>query len=111
MTRRKGEVTDKQRNLSHPYQVELVAPLGRGYDIMSRWAAWHDHVTTSGSRSMCWCFRRPEVADAFAMDFGGRRIDRPVPPHYVEADLPDAKELERRAKGARVGLDIVMGGR
>ncbi|CAM5764588.1 hypothetical protein [Bosea minatitlanensis] len=110
MTRRKGEITPKHRNRSHPYQVALDRTPGPiAYGIMYRWAAWFDSETTPlGLHGMCWCFCRPEVADAFAMDFGGRRIDRPVESYYLKVDLPDARELERRAKTSR--NDRVTGG-
>ncbi|MGY6246649.1 hypothetical protein ACXIUS_03740 [Bosea thiooxidans] len=112
MTRRKGERTDKHRDRSHPYQVALEATPGpNAYDIMYRWAAWYDHATTTmGPRGMCWCFCRPEVADAFAMDFGGRRIDRPINPAWLKIDQPDRRELERRARAATLGLDRLAAG-
>jgi hypothetical protein len=110
MTRRKGEITTKHRNLSHPYQVALDLVSGPiAYDIMYRWAAWHDNETTpNGMNGMCWCFCRRDVADAFAMDFGGRRLDHPVRTYYLRVDLPDARELERRARAFR--SDRVTGG-
>ncbi|SIP95061.1 hypothetical protein [Bosea sp. TND4EK4] len=113
MTRRKGERTDKHRDLSHPYQVELAKPSGgAGHAVMSRWAAWFDHETTrNGPDGSCWCFCRPEVADAFAMDFGGRRRDLPIEPRRLAVDLPDRSEIERRAKAAWIGMEIVTGGR
>lgn len=114
MTRRRGERTDKHRDRSHPFQVEIQIPvggIGPAFDVMYRWATWHDHETTSAGRSMCWCFCRREVADAFAMDFGGRRIDRQVDPHFLKIDLPDAKELERRARVARIGMEKMTAGR
>lgn len=114
MARRKGERTDKHRNRSHPFQVEIQIPaggLGNTYDIMYRWAAWHSHATTSGYRSMRWCFCRRELADAFATDFGGLRIDMPVDPAWLAVDRPDARELERRARAATFGLERVESGR
>jgi hypothetical protein len=110
MTRRKGEVTTKHRNLSHPHQVALdQVPGPIAYDIMYRWAAWYDNETIpNGMDGMCWCFCQREVADAFAMDFGGRRVDRAGRAHDLRIDLPDARELERRARASQ--SDRVMGG-
>lgn len=111
MVRRKGEVTDRHRDRSHPFQVEIVVPdtgLGNAMLIMYRWAARHDHETTRRREGaihlMRWCFCLRETADAFAADFGGRRIDLPVDPHYLRIDRPDARELERRAKAMRFDL-------
>lgn len=118
MGRRKGEITDKRRNRSHPFQVEIVVPetgLGNAMLAMQRWAAAHDHERTRrserGRHIMRWCFCRPEVADAFAADCGGRRVDLPVDPAYLRIDRPDARELARREKAARVGLDLVEAAR
>lgn len=111
MGKRKGEITDKHRNRSHPFQVEMVTPLGNSIFTMSRWAAPFDHVTTSGLRVMRWCFCSRDVADAFATDFGGLRVDLPVDPMYLKIDNPDARELERRAKAARFGMDWVEAAR
>ena len=114
VTRRKGERTDRHRNLSHPFQVEIVVPgtgLGNAYDIMYRWAVVRGHATTTSGPMMCWCFCRPEHADAFAADFGGRRVDRPIEPGALHVDKPDRRELERRARAARSGIEITTGGR
>lgn len=114
MTRRKGEVTDKHRDLSHPFQVEIVVPLGglhAGAAIMYRWAAWFDHVTTSRGASMSWCFLNAATADAFAMDCGGRRVDKPVSPYGIALDQPSSKELERRFRASLYGIEIVTGGK
>lgn len=115
MSRRKGEITDKHRNRTHPFQVEIVIPgtgLGNAMNVMYRWACQHAHETTSLSepgrpeiRLMRWCFCRREVADAFATDFGGRRVDLPVDPHRLAADRPGARELERRVRAAGFGLE------
>lgn len=114
VTRRKGERTNKHRNLSHPFQVEIVVPstgLGNAYDIMYRWAALRGHATTSGAQTMCWCFCRRELADAFATEFGGLRIDRPVDTRFLHVDAPDLRESELRARAARVGVEIMSGGK
>lgn len=114
MARRKGEITDKQRDRSHPFQVAIIVPssgLHGGAAIMYRWAAWFDHVTTSSGRMMQWCFNRREVADAFAMDCGGQRIDRPIDPNGLALDQPSSKELERRAKASLYAIEIVTGGK
>lgn len=114
MTRRKGEITDKQRDRSHPFQVEIVLPLGglhAGGAIMYRWSAWFDHATTGSGRRMCWCFLNARTADAFAMDCGGLRVDKPVDPYGIALDQPSSKELERRAKASLYGMDIVTGGK
>ena len=113
MTRRKGERTDRHRNLSHPFQVCLAGSGGgAGMAVMERWAAWFDHETTRAGRDgMCWCFCRPDVADAFAQDFGGERVDRPVQIHSLAVDLPDCSEVLRRSKAAWIGMEIVTGGR
>lgn len=114
MTRRKGEITDKQRDHSHPFQVGIVVPpagLHGGAAIMYRWAAWFDHTTTCSGRTLHWCFTRREVADAFAMDFGGQRIDRPINPYGLALDQPSSKELERRAKASLYAIEIVTGGK
>jgi hypothetical protein len=114
VTRRKGEITDKQRDRSHPFQVEIVVPLGGLHAagaIMYRWAAWFDHETTSAGRTMSWCFLNARTADAFAMDCGGRRVDKPVDPYGIALDQPSSKELERRASASRYGIYIVTGGK
>lgn len=114
MTRRKGEITDKQRDRSHPFQIQIAVPpsgLHGGAAIMYRWAAWFDHVTTASGRIMHWCFTRPEVADAFAMDCGGQRIDRPIHSYGLALDQPSSKELERRAKASLYAIEIVTGGK
>lgn len=114
MARRKGEITDKQRDRSHPFQIAIVVPssgLHGGAAIMYRWAAWFDHTTTSGGRTMHWCFTRREVADAFAMDCGGRRVDKPISPYGIALDQPSSKELERRAKASLYAIEIVTGGK
>lgn len=113
MVKRKGEITDKHKDRSHPFQVELVVPgsgLGNAVNIMYRWAARYDHETTHLSepgrreiRLMRWCFCHREVADAFATDFGGRRVDQPVDPLSLKVDNPDARELSRRAKAQTFG--------
>jgi len=112
--RRKGEATDRARNRSHPFQVEMVVPgtgLGNALDIMYRWASQFDHVTTrpkepgQGSlHLMRWCFQERALADAFATDFGGRRVDLPVDPSSIASAPPDRQELERRARAATTGL-------
>lgn len=114
MTRRKGEITDKRRDASHPFQVEIVIPLGGlhgGGAIMYRWAAWFDHVTTSRDGRTSWCFLNARTADAFAMDCGGRRVDRPINPYGLALDQPSSKELERRAKASLYAIEIVTGGK
>ncbi|WP_336812318.1 hypothetical protein [Bosea sp. MMO-172] len=114
MARRKGEITDKRRDVSHPFQVEMVIPMGglhAGAAIMYRWAAWFDHVTTSHAGRMNWCFLNARTADAFAMDCGGRRVDKPVSPYGIGLDQPSCKELERRAKGSLYAIEIVTGGK
>lgn len=113
VTRRKGERTDRHRDQSHPYQVVLAARCGGGgMAVMERWAAWFDHETTrNGPEGSCWCFCRPEVADAFAMDFGGRRRDERIEPGRLAVDIPDRREIERRARAAWIGMEIVTGGR
>ena len=110
MTRRKGERTDKHRNQSHPFQVEVLTA-GGGMDIMYRWASWYDFETTSSSGTMNWCFCSREAADAFATNFGGRRVDRPVHPGYLQVDRPDPKELARRARATTYSIEITFGGR
>ncbi|MGO4286897.1 hypothetical protein [Bosea sp. TAB14] len=114
MARRKGEITDKQRDRSHPFQIAIVVPhsgLHGGAAIMYRWAAWFDHTTTSSGSTMHWCFTRSEVADAFAMDCGGQRVDRPINPYGLALDQPSSKELERRAKASLYAIEIVTGGK
>lgn len=114
MARRKGQVTDKHRDCSHPFQVEIVVPLGglhAGAAIMYRWAAWFDHVTTSRGPYMNWCFLDAPTADAFAMDCGGRRIDKPVSPYGLALDQPSSKELLRRAKASLYAIELVTGGK
>lgn len=80
-------------------------------DIMFRWASWHDFVTTNNSGTTHWCFCNREAADAFATNFGGRRVDRPVYPGSVRIDRPSAKELARRARATTYAIEIVFGGR
>ncbi|RXT52932.1 hypothetical protein B6S44_19525 [Bosea sp. Tri-44] len=114
MVKRKGEVTNKHKNRSHPFQVEIVIPgrgLGNAIGIMYRWAVHYDHETTELSepgrreiRLMRWCFCSREVADAFATDFGGRRVDLAVDHCALKIDKPDAQELARRAKAQTFGL-------
>ena len=114
MTRRKGEILDRHRDRSHPFQVAIEVPLSGLHGaaaIMYRWAAWFDHVTTSSGRTMHWCFNRREVADAFAMDCGGQRIDRPVDRFGIALDQPSSKELELRAKASLYAIEIVTGGK
>lgn len=114
MARRKGEITDKQRNRTHPFQVEIVVPLGglhAAAAIMYRWAAWFDHVTTNRGAYMSWCFLDARTADAFAMDCGGRRVDLPINPYGLALDQPSSKELERRAKASLYAMEIVTGGK
>ncbi len=112
MGRRKGEVTDRQRDRTHPFQVEMLVPdtgLGNAHVIMRRLAAQHDYETTHRRegihRLMRWCFCTRAAADAFAMDCGGLRIDLPVDPVALLIDRPDRRELERRERAARLGLD------
>ncbi|MDP3408238.1 hypothetical protein [Bosea sp. (in: a-proteobacteria)] len=111
MGRRKGERTDRHRDRSHPFQVEMVTPLGSAMSILYRWASAHSHETTGGMQTMRWCFCRPEIADAFATDFGGKRIDLPVDLDYLHIDRPDARELERRALAMRTGIAMMTGGK
>ena len=114
MARRKGEITDKKRDVSHPYQVEIVIPVGGlhgGGATMYRWAAWFDHVTTSRGGFMNWCFLDARTADAFAMDCGGRRVDKPISRYGLALDQPSCGELERRAKGSLYAIEIVTGGK
>lgn len=114
MTRRRGEVTDKQRDRSHPFQVEIIVPLGglhAGAAIMYRWAAWFDHATTNRGAYMNWCFLNAMTADAFAMDCGGRRVDKPISPYGLALDQPSSKELERRAKASLYAIEIATGGK
>lgn len=114
MARRKGEITDKQRDLSHPFQVEMVIPDGGlhgGAAIMYRWAAWFDHVTTRKGARMSWCFINARTADAFAMDCGGRRVDKAINSYGLALDQPSSKELERRAKASLYAIEIVTGGK
>ncbi|PZU93079.1 MAG: hypothetical protein DI527_07470 [Chelatococcus sp.] len=114
MSRRKGEITNRQRHRTHPFQVEIVVPetgLGNAMLIMYRWASAHSHATVRSHAGMRWCFCRPETADAFATDFGGRRVDMPVDPASLHVDRPDARELARRAEAARLGIEIWTGGR
>jgi hypothetical protein len=87
MSRRKGEITDRMRDRTHPFQVELVVPetgLGNAHLIMQRLAARHDYATTHRRdgvhRLMRWCFCSREAADRFAMDCGGLRVDLPIDP-------------------------------
>lgn len=114
MTRRKGEITDRHRDLSHPFQVAVEVPdagLHGGAAIMFRWVAWFDHATTRSGRRMHWCFSRREVADAFAMDCGGERIDRPINRHRLALDQPSCKEITRRVQGSLFAVEIVTGGK
>lgn len=113
MTRRKGERMDKHRNLSHPFQVVLAASGGGGaMAVMERWAAWFDHERTrTGRDGAAWCFCRADVADAFAQDFGGQRVDLPADPRAIAVDIPDRSEVLRRSKSAWIGMEIVTGGR
>lgn len=114
MARRKGEVTDKQRDRSHPFQVEIVVPrsgLHAAAAVMYRWAAWFDHVTTRSGDCMSWCFLNVHTADAFAMDCGGRRVDKPVDPYGRFLDQPDSKELVRRANASLFNIEAVTGGK
>ena len=115
MVRRKGEITDKHKNRSHPFQVELVVPgapgFGNAMGIMYRAASQHSHETTRPKEPgrpevslMRWCFCTPEAADAFATDFGGRRVDLPVDPFSLKIDRPDAREIALRAKAQKFGL-------
>ncbi|MCA0418171.1 MAG: hypothetical protein LCH80_05535 [Proteobacteria bacterium] len=110
MTRRKGERTDRHRDRTHPFQVEVLSA-GGGMDIMYRWASWYDFETTSSSGTMWWCFCSREAADAFATNFGGRRVDRPVYPGYLRVDQPSPKELARRARATTYSIEITFGGR
>ena len=116
MGRRKGEVTDRIRDRTHPFQVEMLVPetgLGNAHLIMQRLAARHDYETTHRRdgvhRLMRWCFCTPEAADGFAADCGGRRIDLPVDPAYLRIDRPEARELVRRERAARFGLNVLDG--
>jgi len=114
VTRRKGEITDKQRDRSHPFQVEIVVPLGglhAGAAIMYRWAAWFDHVTTAKGGRMSWCFLDARTADAFAMDCGGHRVDKAVGAYGLALDQPSSKELARRARASLYAMEIVTGGK
>lgn len=111
MTRRKGEITDKIRNRTHPFQVQIVVPnsgLHGAYEIMFRWASRYDFVTTRvRPHWMRWCFRSREVADAFAMDNGGDRFDMPsewATPEPAWEDLP-ANERRRRESAMQMGLE------
>ena len=114
MSRRKGEVTDKHKNRSHPFQVEIVVPgtgLRNAANIMYRWAAQHDHAVTHPRepgrpevRLMRWCFCTRQAADTFATDFGGQRVDLPVDTLSLKVDKPDEAELKRRAKAQSFGL-------
>jgi len=89
--RRTGELTHNHKNRTHPFQVELMIPgshLGNATHIMYRWATRYDHEATRLSepgrgeiRLMRRCLCSREVADAFATDLGGRRVDLPVDPH------------------------------
>jgi hypothetical protein len=88
-----------------------VGGLGCSYDIMYRWSAAHSFETTNAYRSMRWCFCRPEIADAFATDFGGRRVDMPVDPRRLHIDRPDERELEMRRRRAEFGIEKVTAAR
>jgi hypothetical protein len=114
MSRRKGEITDKHRNRTHPFQVEIAVPrsgLHGAGDIMYRWAAWFDHAMTHHHGGMNWCFLDARTADAFAMDFGGRRVDKPVDPYSLALDQPDCRELERRSRASLFAIERVTGGK
>ncbi len=112
MSRRKGEVTDRRRDRTHPFQVEMLVPdtgLGNAHGIMRRLAAQHDYETTHPRdgihRLMRWCFCTREAADAFATDCGGLRVDLPIDPIALRIDRPDRLELDRRWWAARLGLE------
>jgi hypothetical protein len=116
MGRRKGEVTDRMRDRTHPFQVEMLVPdtgLGIAQLIMQRLAARHDYETTHRRdgvhRLMRWCFCSREAADGFAADCGGRRVDLAVDPAFLRVDRPDARELARRGKATRFGLNGLDG--
>lgn len=118
MGRRKGEITDRMRDRTHPFQVEILVPetgLGNAQLIMQRLAARHDYETTHRRdgvhRLMRWCFCSREAADGFAADCGGRRFDLTVDPAYLRIDRPDARELARREKASRFGLNAADGAR
>lgn len=108
MARRKGEVTDRVRNRTHPFQVEIVVPgtgLGNAMHIMFRWSSRHDHATVGGANVMRWCFAERRLADAFVTEFGGKRVDMPVDEIWIKKDAPSAGELARRAKAMQFGLE------
>jgi hypothetical protein len=81
MVKRKGERTDRAKNRSHPFQVEIVIPeggLGNAMNFLhagaSQWG--YEMVGVRGDRSLVrWCFMTRDHADRFAADFGGRRVD------------------------------------
>ncbi len=85
MSRRKGEVTSREIDRSHPHQVEIVVPeggLGKGLETMHAFCRGRDFHTRSIGRKrierrqdgMRWCFAAPEHADAFHARFGGERL-------------------------------------
>jgi hypothetical protein len=85
MGRRKGEITDRLRDRTRPFQVEMLVPetgLGNAHLILQRLAARNNYETThrreGAHRLMRWCFCSREAADSFATDCGGRRVNLPV---------------------------------
>lgn len=118
MGRRKGEITDRMRDRTHPFQVEILVPetgLGNAHVIMRRLASQHDYETTHRTegvhRLMRWCFCSRGAAERFATDCGGRRVDLPVDPAYLRIDRADARESARREKAMRLGLNALDGAR
>lgn len=91
--------------------VPSASGFGKAMDIMFRAASRDSHEVTHPKepgrpnvRLMRWCFCTREVADTFATDFGGRRVDLPVDPFALKVDKPGPRELALRAKAQRFGL-------
>ncbi|GAU86696.1 hypothetical protein [Bosea sp. BIWAKO-01] len=86
MSRRKGEITPRMIDRTHPQQVQIFVPgtgLGRSLDTMLAWCRerdWRRHPFSAGGRSYArFCFIDPADADAFSAKFGGERLHVKTP--------------------------------
>jgi hypothetical protein len=84
MTRRKGEVTPRQIDRDYPHQVEIAIPeggLGTRLNAMHEFCHGADFRTCgigakrlrTGRDGVRFCFKTPELAEAFQVRFGGER--------------------------------------
>jgi hypothetical protein len=99
MARRKGEIMARMNERDCPHIVIMpVPPFGFG-SALNAMHAWHrkcgiqskrggGHRDEKGVDHVRWCFADAETADAFAGQFGGRRLNPAGPKPKDPYDFP-----------------------